>query len=184
MVDDLGASIPQRGGATGIAAPETVFEAVIAPHQSLGRRGLLILGGSLTAVTAGLSLRFLLLGAWPVMAFLAVEILIALYLLVLHRRQVLRREVIRLNEAEITVVHTDPCGRRRSFSLPAAWLQVRLESAGEGMGSHLWLRSHGRGWEVGTFLHDPERRSLFEALRKALHELRHPTFQNPQFLEC
>lgn len=163
---------------------ETVFEAVIAPHQSLSRRGVLTLSIGLALVTAVISIRFMMMGAWPVMAFSAIELLLAVVLLLTHRRQLRRREIIRLNQAEITVVRTDPNGRRRSFSLPAAWLQVRLEQAMHGGGTRLWLRSHGRGWEVGAFLHDPERLSLFESLKEALHGVRHPTFHNGHVLEC
>jgi len=155
-----------------------VFEAIIAPHQSLDRKGVLLLGCAVGLISLLVSLRFLLLGAWPVMAFSVVEVSLALLLLLMHRRQALRREIIRLDETAITVVRTDAKGRRRSFSLPAAWLQVRLEASAGGEGSRLWLRSHGRGWEVGSFLHDPERRSLAEALKTAVHELRNPRFHN------
>ncbi|MFL5283433.1 MAG: DUF2244 domain-containing protein [Rhodopila sp.] len=164
--------------------PEPVFEAVIAPHQSLNRRGLLVLAGSVGGISLLVSLRFLLLGAWPVMAFSVIEVSLALILLMMHRRQALRREIIRLDETAITVVRTDSKGRRFSFSLPAAWLQVRLETIAGGQGSRLWLRSHGRGWEVGAFLHDPERQSLAEALREAVYGLRNPRFNNEQLLEC
>ena len=159
-----------------------VFEAVLTPHQSLGRRGGLILMGGLAFLSAGISLRFLLLGAWPVMAFSGVEIMLALVLLAIHRRRGRMRETIRLSEQEITVVQTAAGGARRSFSLPSAWVQVRLESIG-GRQSRLMLRSHGRDGEVGAFLHEPERRSLFEALQGALHRLRQPQFQVQRFQE-
>ncbi|MBS0639289.1 MAG: DUF2244 domain-containing protein [Acetobacteraceae bacterium] len=183
MMDGHGVADPVHGSASG-DTPQTVFEAVIVPHQSLNRRGLIILGVCLVAISAGVSLRFMLMGAWPVMVFSGAEILVAVLLLLTHRRQARRTEIIRLNEAEITIVRTDAKGRRRSFSLPSAWLQVRLEEPPKGGGTRLWLRSHGRLWEVGAFLHDPERRSLFEALKDALHDLRNPQFHNEQLLEC
>jgi hypothetical protein len=42
------------------------------------------------------------------------------------------------------------------------------------------LSSHGRGREVGAFLHEPDRALLFEALRSAMHDTRAPDFDNPQ----
>src|SRR4051794_4213674 len=107
-----------RGHVAGIAPvgpPELVFEAIIAPHQSLDRKGVLMLGCAVGLISLLVSLRFLLLGAWPVMAFSAVEVSLALLLLLMHRRQALRREIIRLDETAITVVRTDAKGRRRSF---------------------------------------------------------------------
>jgi uncharacterized membrane protein len=163
--------------------PETVFEAVIAPYQSLNRRGIMMLGAALVLVSLVVSMRCLLVGAWPVMAFSGVEIGAAIGLLLLHRRQARRREIIRLNEAEITVVRTDPQGRDRSVTLPVAWLQVHLEETSAAGGRRLWLRSSGRGFEIGAFLHEPERESLCQALRDAVHDLRHPTFHNAQLIE-
>ena len=171
-------------GTASVADDDTVFEAVITPHQSLDRRGLVVLGTGVAGVSGLIALRWALVGAWPVLAFTGLEIAFALGLLTLHRRQVLRREIIRLSETEITVERTEPGGRRRSISMPAAWLQVRLEQPAGGGGRRLWLRSRGRGCEIGAFLHDPERESLFEALDAAVHGLRHPTFQNAQLLEC
>ncbi len=158
---------------------QPIFEAILAPHQSLGRRGSFILMAGLGVLSAGISLRFLILGAWPVMAFSCIEVMLAVLLLAVHRRRAQMREVIRLNASEIMVVQTEPGGKCRSFSLPSAWLQVRLEGA-SGSGSRLVLRTHGSGREVGSFLHDPDRLSLFEALQDALHRLRHPRFENEQ----
>src|SRR4051812_38744800 len=132
------ATDPLHGGVAGLpysGEPQLVFEAVIAPHQSLNRRGMLVLACAVGSISLLISLRFLLLGAWPVVAFSVAEASLALALLVVHRRQALRREIIRLDEAMITVVHTDAKGRRQSFSLPAAWLQVTLESLAGGQGS-------------------------------------------------
>jgi uncharacterized membrane protein len=163
---------------------EPVFEAVIVPHQSLNRRGVLLLAVFVGVLSAVVALRFVFMGAWPVMAFSIAEVSLALLLLALNRRQALRREIIRLNEAEMTVVRTDAKGRHCSFSVPSAWLQVRLEPRGSGGGSRLLLRSHGRGWEIGSFLHDPARQSLFEALKDALYRLRNRTFHDQTVPEC
>jgi len=186
MRDSLGATeaAPFDGrGSSADPSPEPLFEAVIVPYQSLNRRGALVLALFVGVLSVVVALRFVFLGAWPVMAFSLVEVALALLLLTLNRRQAMRREIIRLNEAEVTVVRTDARGRHRSFSVPSAWLQVRLEPpAGEG--SRLLLRSHGRFWEVGAFLHDPERRSLFEALKDALYRLRNRRYPDQTVSEC
>jgi uncharacterized membrane protein len=162
--------------------PEPVFEALIVPHRSLSRRGTLILSAVLALCSAGIAVRFWFLGAWPVIAFSGVEVALATLLLSINFRHARARELIRLSSAEITVVQTDHRGRRRSFSFPSAWLQIRLETTGN-QDSRLLLRSHGRGREVAAFLHAPAKLSLFEALRDALHRLRQPRFDNEQLRE-
>ena len=86
-----------------------------------------------------------------------------------------------LNGHELKVIRTDPAGRRKHDSLPAAWLRIDLEE-GKGI-PRVVLSSHGRGYEIGAFLHEPDKRSLFEALRDALHQVRNPRFDNPQLRE-
>ncbi len=158
---------------------DAVFEALIVPHRSLSGRGILILITAIGVSSSLISLRFWFLGAWPVIAFSGAEVLLAVVLLAINRRHARAREVIKLNATEIIVVQTDHYGRRRSFSLPSAWLQIKLESIGD-HGTRLLLRSHGRGREVGALLHAPEKQSLFEALQQALHDMRQPRFDNKQ----
>ena len=76
------------------------------------------------------------------------------------------------------MTRTDSAGRKKQVSLPAAWLRVDLH-AGRGT-PRVVLSSHGRTCEVGTFLHEPDRMSLFEGLRDALYRIRNPHFENPQ----
>ena len=72
-------------------------------------------------------LRFWLLGAWPVAAFSAVEIGIAIFLLRLNARRARASELVLLSEDVLRVVRTDRTGRRQERVLPAAWLNAVLE---------------------------------------------------------
>jgi uncharacterized membrane protein len=156
---------------------DPVFEAMIRPHRSLSRRGVQALGAVVTLATSLIALRVWLIGGWPVLAFSVPEVMLAIGLLALNARRARARECITLSPIRITVVQTDHRGRRRSFSLPSAWLQVRLDSA-DNRASRLLISSRGQGREVGSFLHEAEKRSLFEALRTALDGLRQPRSDN------
>lgn len=155
-----------------------VFEALIVPHRSLTRKGVMTVIAVLTVFSAAVALRFLLLGAWPVAAFSLMEIPLVCGLLAVNVRRARASELIMLTAQEITVIQTDPAGRRKQMSLPSAWLRVQLD-AGRGI-PRVMLSSHGRDCEVGAFLHEPDRLSLFDALRDAVHGVRNPRFDNPQ----
>nr|WP_294524962.1 DUF2244 domain-containing protein [uncultured Rhodopila sp.] len=157
---------------------DPVFEALIVPYRSMTPRSAAILAGFLVALSLTIALRFVLLGAWPVLAFSVLEVPLLGLLLAINIRRARTSELILLDRLTLTVTRTDPAGRRQSLSLPAAWLQVNLE-AGAG-GSRLMLSSRGRGSEVGAFLHEPDRALLFEALRSAMHDSRNANFDNPQ----
>jgi uncharacterized membrane protein len=155
-----------------------VFEAFIVPHRSLTKRGVLVVAIAFLVLSALVALRFWVLGAWPVMAFSLVEVPLIVLLLALNLRRARASELIMLDGEALTVVRTDPAGRRQQISLPSAWLRIDLE-AGRGV-PHVILSTHRRGFEIGGFLHEAEKLSLFQALSDALHRVRNPRFDNPQ----
>jgi uncharacterized membrane protein len=160
-------------------ANPTLFEAVITPHRSLSPAGLCIVLAVLTGMTALVSLRFLLLGAWPVVGFNGVETAAVALLLYLNHRSARARELVMLDAEHVRVVRIDTAGRRRERVLPAAWLNVELEE-NAGRVPRLLLCTRGLREEIGAVLGADEKRGLAGALRGALHEARNPRFDNPQ----
>jgi uncharacterized membrane protein len=158
-----------------------IFEALIVPYRSMTARGVAVVGVSVAALSAAVSLRFLLLGAWPVLLFSVLEVPLVSLLLAINLRRARASELILLDRQTMTVTRTDPRGRRQSFSMPAAWLQVKLEAAASG--SRIIVANRGCAREVGAFLHETDRSSLFEALSRAMHDVRNPSFDNPQLRE-
>jgi uncharacterized membrane protein len=167
---------PSAYVAPAIDAP--VFEALIVPYRSLTRKGAIAVVAGLLAANAVVALRFWMLGAWPVVGFSLVEAPLVVLLLSINLRRARASELIMLTASELTVIRTDSAGRRNQVSLPSAWLRVGLDA--ERGGARVVLSSHGRHCEVGAFLHEPDKRSLFAALSEAMHRVRNPRFDNPQ----
>jgi uncharacterized membrane protein len=162
------------------AAEPVLFEAVSTPPQSLSARGLrllCILSAAGAAVPGGL---FLVLGAWPVLGFLGVEVVGVLALVALHRRwSAAAREVVQLTEGALRITTANGRGGRRETVLEPYWTRVELEEVAGGV-SRLRLVQRRRRVELGCFLSDPEKRDLGEALEAALRRYRTPEFDNPQ----
>jgi uncharacterized membrane protein len=158
-----------------------VFEAFIVPHRSLTPNGVMAVVGLLLVLSAGIAFRFWLWGAWPVVAFSCVEVPLLVLLLAINQRRARASELIMLDVGQLTVIRTDAAGRRVREDFPAAWLRVDLDST-KGV-PRIVLHSHGRASELGAFLHEPDKMSLFDALRTALHTMRNPRFDNPQLCE-
>src|SRR6516165_1219944 len=53
---------------------QTCFSAVLTPHRSLGPKGFMVLMGAVCAVSFGTGLLFYLLGAWPVIGFMGLDV--------------------------------------------------------------------------------------------------------------
>ncbi|SFK50319.1 DUF2244 domain-containing protein [Falsiroseomonas stagni] len=162
------------------ASDPILFEAVSTPPRSLSDRGmrwlvvLSCLGAAIPAVL------FTLLGAWPVLPFLGIEVLLVLFLVTLHRRWTkAAREVVRLTEGRLLVSTADGRGGRRVTEFEPYWTRVALEEEVEGS-PRLLLVQRGRRVELGGFLAPEEKRDLARALSAALSRYRNPVFDNPQ----
>ena len=159
-----------------------LFEAVIVPHRSLGRRGLrnvilLICGlASLTIV------RFLVVRAWPVICFSVVEVGLAVVLLLVNMRRARASEVVLLSGNALRILRTDSVGRRTECGLEPGWLNVSLEDE-PGRVPRLFVVARGVKEEIAAAIGEVEKRNLAAALGDALYRLRHPVFDNPQLRE-
>jgi uncharacterized membrane protein len=125
------------------------------------------------------SVRFWMLGAWPVLPFSVLEVGLVLLMLHLNTRQARASELILLSETELRIVRTDPSGKRRETVLPSGWLSVSLRER-QGRVPSLVLSRHGRSEEIGQVLGEQAKRDLAASLACALHRTRNPVFDNPQ----
>jgi uncharacterized membrane protein len=154
------------------AQPERpVFEALLYPHRSLGRKGYAILIAGTAVVVSLYGLVFLAIGAWPIFGFLGGEWLLFWFLFRKHHRGDDRAERIRLYSDHLLFERFDRKGNHTKERLQPYWLNVILERAGE-PDNALFLRSHGRSIEVGAFLSPQERRDLAAELGAVLQRHR------------
>lgn len=156
-----------------------VFEAVIVPHRSLTPRGLRTLMGLIGLLGAVVVLRFLLIGAWPVVGFGVVKIGVAIFLLRLNARRARASELVVLCENALSIVRTDRHGRKEQRVLPVGWLNAVMEQS-PGRVPRLMLVARGLREEIAATLGEEEKRDLSAALQGALYRLRNPSFDNPQ----
>ena len=153
------------------AAP-VLFDAVLAPHRSLGRRGFAWLIGAFACASGAIGLGFYLIGAWPVVGFVGLDVVLLWGALKLSYFSARRTERLRLSAEALTVHRVDPWGRADDVSFaPPHWLRVEIDDPPRHE-SRLVIASHGRGITVGSFLQPEERFAVATALRRALDTLR------------
>ncbi len=158
-------------------ADSVLFEALIVPHRSLSANGRRWLALALAGLCGLIALRFWFLGAWPIIGFSVVEIAAVIFLIYLNGRRARGSELVMLSTDTVRVVRTTPSGKRSEVVLSSAWLNVVLEETA-GRVPRLLLGLRSRRVEIGSVLGDAEKRNLATALRAALYEARHPTFDN------
>ena len=161
-----------------LAPDAPLFEAMVKPHRSLSRKGLItviccMLAGSLTVTSL-----MVLLGAWPVIGFNGADIALAIFLIWLNMRAARAVEIISLGKTTLEITRTDLHGRQEQISLSPYWLNIVLQER-RGTVSKLLLASHGAQTEIARQLGEAEKRDLAAALTRALNRWRKPPLRQP-----
>jgi len=142
------------------------FDAILYPHRSLPPRGFIVLMLVLSVVSFVAGVSFVLLGAWPILGFFGLDVLLVYLAFRASYRSARMHEWVRLTEDTLTVERVGQRGERRRWQFQPSWLRVVLEEQEET--NRLVLTSHGRELVVGGFLGPMERKNLATALKQAL----------------
>ena len=149
-----------------------LFQAVITPHLSLDRRGAALVIGSVGVLNAITSGAFLLLGAWPVVGFLGLDVAAIALAFYVCRRAACRREELSLTMAELVIRDIPASGAPREMRFNPYWTRLRRHVIVDEGVVALDLTSHGRSLRIAAALSPPERADFADALDAALRRAR------------
>jgi uncharacterized membrane protein len=139
---------------------------LVRPNRSLTRTGLVVATAACLSALMPATLLCALLGAWLVLPFVGLEVIVALGAFTWLARHRDDHERIVFNAEQ--VLHQRVDGRRReTHRFPRYWVQLVVEpGAGERRPARLWLRSHGRSIELGRDGSAPTRAVLARTLAR------------------
>lgn len=155
-------------GPQDLSVEDPQFSAVLTPHRSLGPKGFLVFMAAISAISFGTGLMFYLMGAWPVMGFMGLDVLLVYVAFRINFRALRVYETVDLTHDTLTVTRVAPSGRSQSWRFNPYWVRISLDER-VGRASELSLASHGQRLVLGSFLTDPEREDFATALKDALH---------------
>jgi uncharacterized membrane protein len=147
------------------------FSAILTPHRSLGPAGFGMLMVAIGVVSFGTGLAFYLLGAWPILGFYGLDVLLIYLAFRINYRAGRMYETVHLNRSELTLTRVHPSGRKERFTFNPYWVRVRLARDRHGR-LDLRLKLHDTELSFGSFLTDVERQDFARILTGALLESR------------
>jgi uncharacterized membrane protein len=100
---------------TSAAADSPIFEATLTPYRSLSARGALWLVAGIAAIWGMMSLSFVAMGAWPVLGFFGLDIVLFGWLIWLNMRDARRKETVSVSRTLLEVKRFCPKGLRREW---------------------------------------------------------------------
>lgn len=141
------------------------------PYRSLSRKGFVLVMLALGVLAFTIGLGFFLMGAWPVVGFMGLEILVVWLAFKMNYRAAKRRQHLTATARELTIENVSPAGERESTSLPTSWVQVEMTPREEPElksreRQKVVVRSHGKTAEIGAFLHPAETPKLAREVRR------------------
>lgn len=145
------------------------FDAEVRPNRSLPNPGFtaLMIAIGLISFTAGTA--FVIMGAWPVVGFFGLDVLLVWLAFRASYREGRRVETIKVTPREIRVARRSPFGHLTAFRVPAAFTRVEIVGRGE-PDVQARLAHSGRHLIIGAMLSPREREALAEALQRAVQD--------------
>lgn len=140
----------------------------LAPNCSLTPRGAKAFFGLICGVSFTIATTLALKGVWPVFPFAGLEMLVLGWALSRSMRRRHCSQIIVVSEDRVAVETRFP-RRCEQIEFPRHWAQVKLRRADTHLHpSRLTIESHGRSYEVGSFLTDQERQALAARLTRTV----------------
>jgi uncharacterized membrane protein len=153
--------------------PAVHFATSLSPHRSLSPEGFAWLIRGAVAANLMIGLPMYLLGAWPVMGFMGLDVFLLWYMFKRSYLDARRSETLVLTNRELIVDRKSSDGEREEHRLDAYWLKVDLQED-----ERLVLTSRGNRVVIGRFLSPGERAHVADQLQAALAAMRSPTYDH------
>lgn len=115
---------------------------------------------------------FYTIGAWPVIGFMGLDVLLVAGAFRLNNLAAQRAQEIRLTRSELMVRETNPSGAVREMSFNPYWVRLEVVRRKDIGIVRMALTSHGVRLEIGRFLPLTEREAVVAALTNALADAR------------
>jgi uncharacterized membrane protein len=132
-------------------------------NNSLSSTGRLLVFVFIFAVSVGIAAAFAVFGAWLVLPFAGLEMLVLYLAFRYFERHADDYEQIEIDGDQVKLERLE-AGSLSTAALSRYWARVAVSRDG----SRLALRSHGREFEIGRNLSDEQRLELAQALQRRL----------------
>jgi len=161
------------------ATEPELFSALLTPHRSLNRTGFVVLMVFVSVVSFVAGVAFLMMGAWPVLGFFGLHVLVIYWAFKVNFRTAQAREEISVTPSELRVRRISHRGHAAEWVLNPLWVRLDQQVHQEYGVERLYLVSRGHHVSIGRFLGPVEKASFAKALNAALVAARRGVAYNP-----
>jgi uncharacterized membrane protein len=145
-----------------------IFSRRLSPHRSLSHRQFRLLLGLFATVCGLTTIPFFLLGAWPVVGFMGLDVAIFYLAFRANFRAARAYEQVSLTPLELQFAQVSSRGRRSEWRFSPHWVRLEREEHEEFGTQRLAFVSRGERIEVGRFLGPDAKADFADEFTRAL----------------
>ncbi len=150
------------------AADRPIFKALLVPYRSLGSRGFTVVMAFVGLVSLVASIGFLTAGAWPVVGFFGLDVLLVWWAFRASFRSAKAREEVSLSRTDLAIRKISPRGQVREAHHNPFWARFRVVRHEEIGITGMRVDSRSASTEIGSFLNPDDRESFAREFNRAL----------------
>ena len=147
------------------------FSAHLSPHRSLSPKGFKIVMTAVAFVSFTIGLWFYLKGAWPVLGFFGLDVVILYFAFKANYRGADVFETVELTPDHLSITHYPLRGKHREWRFNPYWVKLKIRER-RGKSCQVEASSHGNRLIFANFLSDDEKRDFTKHLNRALNKMR------------
>lgn len=125
----------------------------------------------LGAVNFAVGVMFLMMGAWPIIGFLGLDVLLVYIAFRSNYSAAAAHEIVDLTPDLLRITRVTAKGERKFFDFNPYWVRLHVTNGPEGSTS-LKIALHGNEFEFGSHLNHDERRDFASVFKGALARAR------------
>ena len=159
----------------GVSSEPLLLDETLRPSPPMSARTLKMIVAVVAAINLAFMLYFVSQGAWPVAPFMGLDVALLAWAFRESRIAARTYERIVLHASELRVEKHPARGAATEAAFNPYWVRVDLVPWTE-FSNRLYLRSHGRELQVGSFLPPQARENFAQMLKAALSTAKSPDF--------
>lgn len=144
-----------------------LLDATLRPSPPLNKRTLAIIVAVVAGINLAFALYFVFQGAWPVAPFMGLDVVLLAWAFRESTIAARAHERVTLSTSELRIEKHPAKGAMTQDAFNPYWVRVDLVPWTE-YSNRLYLRSHGRSLQVGSFLPPQAREGFAQTLKSAL----------------
>ena len=159
-------------------ATEPIYTTRLTPYRSMTPRGCKRIIIAFFCVNLVVSLPFFIIGAWPVVGFMGLNVLALYIAFKVSFRSADAYETVKLTALELVFEKVTARGQREVWRFNPSWVRLEQEIHEEFGTERVALVSRGQSVEIGAFLGPEQKAALARDLARALADARRgPRFE-------